>query len=151
MFVPEITQHQYYDILYWFTFSGGQLLFMLKRADLAVRSPLNAVGSKRQYFVQNWVPLVIRSFIEFAIVFMPYRHADTDKLVRAFGWDFPFHIPQSWVVAAILGYLSDSMMDWATMQEKIASVRVPKIFKETIPQLEIITNVVAVIRQNGKS
>ena len=146
-----LTHHQVFDILYYLAFAGGQSLFMLKRADLAVRSPLNAVHSKQDYFKSNWVPLLIRSFIEFVIVFMPYRHFDTDKIVSAIGWNIPFHIPQNWVVSAFLGYLSDSIMDWVVMQDKIAGITVPKLIKETIPQLLVVQNIVATIKRNGKT
>lgn len=145
-----LTAHQEIDVLYWLAFAGGQLLFMLKRADLAVRSPLNAVATKRQFFRKNWVVLLIRSFFEFAAVFMPYRHADTDAIARSFGWTMPFHIPQSWVVSALFGYFSDSIVDWITMQEKIMGIPIPKFVKENIPQLTIVTNVVALIRQKNE-
>jgi hypothetical protein len=125
---------------------------MLKRADLAVRSPLNAVESKRSFFAHNWVPLMIRTFIEFGFIFVPWRSMGTDKIMALAGWQVPFHLPQGWVAASILGYLSDSLMDWAVMQKKIFGITVPSMFKETIPQLAVVTQIVAVIKeQNGKN
>jgi hypothetical protein len=139
------------DVLYWFAFFGGQFLFMLKRADLAVRSPLNAVESKSHFFAYNWVPLTIRTFIEFGFIFAPWRSIGTDGMMALFGWHVPFPVPHGWVAASILGYLSDSMMDWAAMQKKILGITVPDIIKETIPQLAVVTQIVAVIKeQNGK-
>jgi hypothetical protein len=146
-----LVPHHFTDLLYWLAFFGGQLLFILKRADLAVRSPLNAVNSKWQYFTINWVPLLIRTFIEFVVIYTPYRDIPSDKIIAAFGWNIPLKIPQSWVVAAALGYLSDSLMDWGAMQEKILGIKVPSFIKETIPHLPEVQAVVAVIaEQNGK-
>jgi hypothetical protein len=82
---------------------------------------------------------------------MPYRHFDTDKIVSAIGWNIPFHIPQNWVVSAFLGYLSDSIMDWVVMQDKIAGIKVPALIKETIPQLLAVQTIVATLRKNGKT
>jgi hypothetical protein len=149
--LKQFLTYDWSDLLYWLAFAGGQLLFMLKRADLAARSPLNAVPTKASYFRANWIPLLIRAFIEFAVVYTPYRHVPSDKIISAFGWNIPFHVPQSWVVSASLGYLSDSLMDWGLMQEKILGITVPSFIKETIPQLPQVTVLVAAIEvHNGK-
>jgi hypothetical protein len=124
------------DLLYWLAFAAGQSLFMLKRTALAIRSPMNSMGSRTEYLKLNWDVLLIRSALEFAFIFYPYRHVPLASLLSFTGWNIPFAIPQSAVTVFILGFFSDAMMDWAAMQDKLfGKIPVPSWIKETIPQL----------------
>ena len=134
------------DFLYWVPFFFGQCLFILKRTALAIRSPLNAVRSRRQYLFLNWDILAIRTALEFALVYIPYRHIPIDTLTAGFSWHMPFHIPQdSAVLSFLLGYMSDSTTDWIAMQDTIFKIPIPSWIKETIPHLPQVQVMVATL------
>ncbi len=106
-----ISDHLKWDAVFWLPFFFGQSLFILKRMALAVRSPLNPLKSRKEYLKLNWDVLLIRSALEFAVVYFPYRHVPMDTFTATL--HIPFHIPQdSAVVSFLLGFLSDSTMDW---------------------------------------
>ena len=130
-----LSDHQKWDVVYYFAFAGGQILFLLKRVSLAVRSPMNALKNRREYFYLNWDILTIRYVLEFALVYYPFRHVPMDSLFSMFGWNVPFHIPNSAISFLLLGYMSDSVMDWFAMQDKLMGIPIPAIVKETVPHL----------------
>lgn len=137
--------HWQWDIVYWLVFALGQLLFLLKRADLAKRSPLNGVRSIGQFFGQNWITLLFRSALEFVFPFYVYRHTDPAVLsswIAKVGVNIPFRIPQSLVVAFLLGLFSDMLMDWLAMQDSVAGIKIPSWLKENIPQLPEVKQLV---------
>jgi len=134
--------HVELDLIYWFFFALGQGLFLLKRADLARRSPLNGMPTIGAFFVMNWVTLLYRSVFEVGLVFYPYRHVDVNSLIDKLGWNLPIQIPQSLWVAFFLGILSDYLMDWIVLQEKIGPFKVPSFLKENIPQLPEVKQLV---------
>lgn len=144
-----LTPHQDFDFVYWGCFLAGQWLFLLKRMALAVRSPMNALKNRRQYIYTNWDIILIRTAIEFAVIYYPYRHADLNMLVAKLGWSLPFKIPQAGVVAFGLGFLADFLLDWITMQDKILGISMPAWLKETVPQLPQVQQVIEA-HQNDK-
>lgn len=127
--------HWKWDILYWLVFALGQLLFLLKRADLARRSPMNGVASMGAFFAFNWVTILYRSALEFVVPFWVYRHVDVNAMIAKTGWNMPFQVPQSLVVSFVLGLFADFVMDWVAMQKSIAGIPIPSWLKENIPQL----------------
>jgi len=134
--------HLEFDFLYWFFFALGQGLFLLKRADLARRSPLNGVPTIGAFFYTNWVTILYRSVFEVGLVFYPYRHFDINSLIDKLGWNLPIQVPQSLLVAFFLGVLSDYLMDWIVMQDKIGPIKIPGFLKENIPQLPEVKQLV---------
>lgn len=139
------------DLAYWGVFFLGQLLFLLKRADLARRSPLNGVTGIGNFFALNWVTILFRSVVEFGVVLYPYRHVDINSLIAKLGWlPDSVRIPQSIVVAFFLGLFSDMIMDWVVMQDKIFGIPIPKALKETIPQLPAVKEVIANLAEGKK-
>src|SRR5262249_21153214 len=76
-----MTEHMRVDVLYWLAFAAGQWLFILKRMALALRSPMNGVKTRKQYLLLNWDVLLIRSALEFVIIFYPYRHVDPNTIM----------------------------------------------------------------------
>ena len=132
----------------WDLSSGSRLLLAVylfwKRTALAACSPMNAMKSRSQYIgSSNWDILLIRFALEFAIIFIPYRHVPLDQLTANLPWHLPFHIPQdSGAFCFLLGYLSDSTTDWIAMQDKIFGVPIPSWVKETIPQLPQVQSMV---------
>ena len=119
--------HHKLDLLYYLAFLAGQMVFILKLADLAARGH-NAILTKRQYLQRNWVPLLTRVMLESAIFFL-YRHYDPGTIIRMFtSWNPPFSFPQGAMPSLFLGYLSDSLLDWLSTFPKI-----PTWIKATIP------------------
>src|SRR5438445_13746747 len=118
------------DIVYWIAFLLGQGLFLLKRADLGRKSPLNGLPSISAFFVLNWITILYRSVVEVGLVLYPYRHVDINVLVVKIGWHLPFAIPQSIVIAFFLGLFSDYLMDWVAMQYSLVGIKIQKFLKE---------------------
>lgn len=132
-----LTLHQKADIAYAACFLFGQWLFLLRRADLGVRSPMNALKSRRQFFYLNWVTLLYRVVIEFGLFFYPYRHADVNSLLSLEGLQLPswLHVPQNWIFVIFLGIFSDGLLDWVLGRGKFLGITIPDRLKEDIPQL----------------
>lgn len=131
------------DIGYWLAFALGQLLFLLKRADLARKSPLNGLPTIKAFFALNWITILYRSVLEFGLILYPYRHMDINSLIDKIGWlPDSIRIPQSVVLAFFLGLFSDYLMDWIAMQDSIAGFKIPKFLKESIPQLPAVKQLV---------
>jgi hypothetical protein len=134
-----------WDLLFWFVFVCGQVLFMLRRADLARRSPLNGVGSMIQYFRLNWVTLLLRMVIEWIVFFYPYRFASAAQLnwiIQRLGWSFPFEVKRGLVGDLSLGIVSSMLLDTLAMRQTIFGITIPKLIKETIPQLPEVQQLV---------
>lgn len=142
-----LSEHQMWDVIYYAPFLIGQMLFLLKRIGLAIRSPLNLLRTRRQYLRLNWDILTIRYILEFAIVYYPFRHVEMNSLFAMFGWHIPFHIPDSAISFFLLGYMSDSLMDWFAMQDKIMGITIPNIVKETVPHLPAAASLVEKLKQ----
>ena len=124
--------HIEWDLTFWFFFISGQMMFLIKRADLARRSPLNGVPSITSYFETNWVIILQRLVFEGLFLFI-YRHPNfTNEIGLHFSTPA---IKQSLVLAFFGGFFADALLDWATMQDTLVGVKVPKWVKESVPQL----------------
>lgn len=121
-----------WDLLFWAAFIAGQFMFLLKRADLARRSPLNGVKNVGMFFVQNWVVILVRLAFESIFLFL-YRHPDF-PLQIGLHFSLP-HTKQSLVLTFFGGFFADAILDWATMQNSILGIKIPAWVKENIPQL----------------
>lgn len=144
--------HWLWDIIFILMFSAGQLLFMLKRADLARRSPLNGVKSIGNFFALNWVVLLFRAVIEWGIFLWPYRSASNSflqSIVHKVWSSFPFQLPQhrGLVGCFFLGIGADFLLDWVTGQSWIDSVPILRLLKENIPQLPKVQQLIAEAQQ----
>jgi hypothetical protein len=108
------------------------MLFLLKRADLARRSPLNGVHSVWFYFENNWVVILQRLAFESVLLYL-YRHPDFPKQI---GLHFSLPtVKQSLMLVFFGGFFADAALDWITMQDSIMGVKIPAWVKESIPQL----------------
>ena len=135
-----------WDIVYWLVFISGQMMFLLKRADLARRSPLNGVISIGSYFVTNWVVIVQRLAFESLFLFL-YRHPDFPSQL---GLHFTLPLAkQSLVLAFFGGFFADAILDWIAMQNTLLGITIPSWIKESIPQLPQVQNFVAGLVKNG--
>ena len=131
-----MTPHQRLDIAYWFAFFAGQCVFVLKRSAMAVRSKTNPIKTRRAYLYANWDVILIRSVIEFIIIFYPYRHGELDSVFNFVTLGhLPFAFPQSPVFSLALGYLADSTLDWVGTLP-----RVPEWLRESIPNLQVYSS-----------
>lgn len=129
------------SILYYLAFLVGQLLAILKRADISVRSQTNPTKTRWGYVRINFVPILIRTLIELVLIYLPYRHFDLSSLFLKFGWNIPFAIPQSAFGAGTLGFVSDALLDWlGTLQTFPGStIEIPQWLKDQIPPLAAMT------------
>src|SRR5271155_5072306 len=132
-----ITPHQLQDFVYWLAFFFCQLLLFLKRPGVATRKLTNPTKSRWQYLRNNWVTLLIRTVIEFVLIFYPYRHFSMGAIAGWFGWHLPFDVPQSGFGAFCLGFLSDGLLDWLGTLQTIpkTNIAIPAWIKEQIPPL----------------
>lgn len=131
--------HWLWNIFFIVVFSLGQLLFMLKRADLARRSPLNGVKTIGNFFALNWVVLLFRAVIEWLVFLWPYRSASNDVLqsvVHKVWAGFPFQLPQHRGLAGCfaLGMGADVLLDWMFGASWFSAIPVLRRLKENIPQ-----------------
>jgi len=135
-----MSHHHEWDLVFVAVFSLGQLLFMLKRADLAKRSPLNGIKTIRAFFSYNWVTLLFRAVLEQGLVLWPYREASGSSiqwLASKMGITIPFQIPQhrGLVGAFFIGIGADFLLDWVLMQKWVDGIPFLGKLKEQIPQL----------------
>ena|SRR5258708_14644587 len=134
--------HLEWDLLFWIVFIAGQMMFLLKRADLAHRSPLNGVKSIPAYFTTNWVVIFQRLAFESLFLFL-YRHP-------AFPSEIGLHfslptVKQSLVLAFFGGFFADASLDWITLQDTIFGIKIPTWIKENIPQLPQVQTFVSTL------
>lgn len=136
-----LSAHQIEDIETYACFVFGQFLFVCKRAGSAVMNPTAAARSTWQYFGQNWIRILVRMIFELATIFSFIRHYTIAQLLQKFGVDVSNGwfailsiIPTSIYSLIALGYMADSMFDWATRNPKL-----PKFlrdwFAENVPPL----------------
>jgi hypothetical protein len=126
--LSPIPSHFTQDLLLYICFIAGQLLFILRRAGLAIRSLTNPIKTRRQFLYENWDKLLVRALAGAVLIYFPWRHI---SLITILGW---LHIDASigWlavlvgsgeasgiVATAALGYASDSLLDWLSISPKI--------------------------------
>lgn len=120
VFPAGLFPHILLDVAYYLAFLGGQLLFILKRAAMAIRSKTNPTLTRRAYLYANWDVLGIRTCLE-SVVFWIWRHHLIGQVVAFFGYAIPerISVPVNPVVGFILGYIVDSLVDWASTSPKV--------------------------------
>ena len=132
-------------------FMLGQALFLLKRMALAVRSPMNALKSRRQYLSQNWDILLYRGAIEYVFLFFYLHQALLAELLGLIHVKPPFVIPVFGFGCFALGLLCDFCMDWIAMQDRVLGIPVPSWIKEFVPRLPQLEIVVANLQISAKA
>lgn len=142
--------HLFWGALFVLTFSMGQLLFMLIRADRARSSPLNNVKSVGQFFAINWIKLLARAVIEWLLILWPYRSASIVFLQTVISkvWPtFPFQIPQhrGLIGAFALGIVADLLADYITGQPWFKSIPILNKIIENIPQIPEVQQLVSTL------
>ena len=143
-----------WNILFILVFSAGQFLFMLRRADLARRSPLNGVRSVGQFFALNWITLLLRAVVEwlFLWAYRSWSGGQVHWALQHVGLNIPFEIPthRGLAGAFFLGIVSDSTMDWFLGLGIAKSIPLVNKLIEQIPQLPQVQQLVATLpKTNG--
>lgn len=130
--LPAQTSHVLADVIYYLAFVAGQGLFVLKRAAMAIRSKTNPIATRRAFLYTNWDVLLIRAALEMP-VFWIWRHKALGSVAAFLGLAIPdkFSLPVNPLVAVMLGYMADSLLDWASTSSKV-----PSIIRENIPRSE---------------
>ena len=143
--------NDYRWIAYVLAFVAGQWLFLLKRMALAVRSPMNALRTRRQYLSQNWDILTVRAGIELIFLWIYLHQPAVSQFLGNFHIALPFMVPVFGFGCFTLGLLCDFLMDWIAMQEKVLGIPVPSWLKEFVPRLPQLEIVVASLQISAKS
>src|SRR5690242_4820339 len=77
----SLTEHQLHDILLFFPFFIGQLLYIMKRAGYSMRA--GRAATRRAYLYQNWDILGFRAGLEL-IIYSVVRHVSVGQLLGFF-------------------------------------------------------------------
>jgi hypothetical protein len=107
----------------WLCFALGQATHILKRAGMAVRSPQNALRTRREYLRLHWDVLAVRALLSAALFWLLEGRPDLLAALPAIFGAPPAELPLTGATALILGYFADSVMDWLVS-------RVPALQKE---------------------
>lgn len=131
-----VTGHFQKDVVYQLPFILGQMLYMLRRSGIAIRSKINPMSSRKEYFKQNWDMLLYRGALGLGLVYWPFRHYDVGAWIQQVSHGIlPLDLPQVPMVFFLLGIVSDSILDWISTWKRIPvlNLPMPSWLKETIP------------------
>jgi hypothetical protein len=119
------------SVLY-LAFFAGQCLYVLKRLSYAIRSTSNPIPTRRAYITRNWDLLFLRLVLGW-VVFVLWEHMDLTGMIASH-WNVvvPPLLAQSPFAGLMLGYSSDSMVDWA-----LSSKRMPEWIRRVIPVIPL--------------
>lgn len=121
------------DLLLYIPFLAGQWLFILKRMGMKIRSKANPITTRRQYLYQNWDLLTVRMVLELGIFYM-WRYGDLSGFINQYsGLHLNYVIPTGKTVAMLLGYASDSGLDWVMSVVPLFAKMFPDLAPPDIP------------------
>lgn len=129
-------------ILFYIAFLAGQGLFLLKRADSAIRNPTTTILRRRDFLYHNWVTILVRAAIELVAVFYPWQHFSTSQILAFFGWSAWAGLTagfSSVATAFVLGFAADSILDWISISQKTPEF-LRNWIRENVPQIPTIKN-----------
>lgn len=97
----------------WTLYLLGQLIHILKRAGMAVRSKSNRISSRLEYVALHWDALLVRVVLCAGLfwVFLTDPQSVTRVLVLL-GAGLTADLPVDGGSALIFGYFADSVLDW---------------------------------------
>lgn len=118
--------HQYFHVHPHLTlvmlFLLGQALYILKRAAMAIRSPLNPATSRRSFLARNWDVILIRVGAAQTGFWLWISYPDgLSRIAQVAGVHLDLTIPAKPVVALVSGVCSDAILDW--IAEKIPALK----------------------------
>lgn len=135
--VSFLTPHMKLDVFLWIFFVLGQLLYVLKRAGMSMRS--GRIKKRRDYVFSNWDVLVIRMACELPIYWF-IRHISIGAMASIIGWNLPSWVPadvlNSPVAIFFVGLGADVLLDWISVSSKLPDA-LKKFIKETVPPVPL--------------
>ena len=126
----------HWDAVLMIPFALGYGLFILKMASNAIRSALNPCVSRWQYVSRNIDTFSIR-FLFALPLFGILQHGNA--VATYLNHPIPFQVPSGALACAMLGYLSNSLIDWLSAQDKLPILGwpIPNIIKDNIPVIPV--------------
>ncbi|HEV8384005.1 MAG TPA: hypothetical protein VGQ11_03970 [Candidatus Acidoferrales bacterium] len=107
----EMPQHT--TTALWTLYLSGQLVHVLKRAGMAVRSKSNRIGSRREFIAFNWDALLVRVVLCAGLFWVLLTNPrGLTRIFMALGTNFTADVSIDLGSALILGYFADSILDW---------------------------------------
>jgi hypothetical protein len=134
----------HWDAILFPVYLAGQGLFILKLASMRMRSSMNTITSRWQYFYCNWDVSLVRVALSIPL-FGLLQHSDAVSI--AIHHPLPFVVPKGAIACLMAGYFSSSVLDWLSGLEKLPIVGwpVPAIIKDNIPLYPVNGNQVPVM------
>lgn len=105
--------HQHTTTLIWTLYLLGQIVHILKRASMAVRSKSNSIHSRFEFIAFYWDVLLVRVVLCAGLFWVLLTNPrGLTKLFAMLGAGFTADIPVDLGTALIFGYFADSVLDW---------------------------------------
>jgi hypothetical protein len=112
----------------WLMFLAGQGVHILKRAGMCVRSPANAVTSRRQFVRLHWDALLIRGALCAGIFAVALDEpALLSRLAGAMGVSADLSLRMNPGTSLVFGYFADSVLDWLASHIPVLQREVPTV------------------------
>ena len=123
LFALAMTVATVSKIVIWPLFVCGQLLSILRKAELAVQATTNPIKSRREYARLYWVILLYRSVVALSIfwVWVIYPAAFS-SLAHSIGLTWNLELPPTPPIAIFAGLLYDVGLEWVF--NKVPSLRI---------------------------
>jgi hypothetical protein len=96
----------------WLCFALGQAVHILKRAGMAVRSPHNALRTRREYLRLRWDALAVRAVLCAALFWLVMNRPELLAALLAALGARSAELPITGATSLIFGYFADSVLDW---------------------------------------
>lgn len=109
------------NLLLYLAFIGGEILHVLRMADLARQSTANG-HTFWSYLSSCWLTIVVRGALGFALFSIWLTSPELFSLV---GLNVPLAFPAYKAVALLAGYCADSGLDWVAQKFPWAGRQVP--------------------------
>jgi len=101
------------DIWIWLLYASGQMVHILKRAGMAVRSRTNSIHSRLEFILFFWDSLLVRVVLCVGLFWVVLSNPRAlAALLSLVGVDLAIEVPVSRGTALIFGYFADSILDW---------------------------------------
>jgi hypothetical protein len=113
-------------VMIWALYLLGQLLHVLKRAGMVVRSKSNSIRSRIEFIVFSWDALLVRvvlcAGLFAALLTNPHG---LSKLLAMLGAGISADVSVDPGTALIFGYFADSVLDWLVSKIPILQRELP--------------------------
>jgi hypothetical protein len=106
-----------WDLLLLIPFTIGYMIFILNSASDRMRSSMNNVTSRWQYLQRNWDTFLARYCPWSLAIYALFQHVN--DIAVYFGHPIPFQVPNGAIMMTTLGYLSNSLLNWASKAKSL--------------------------------